>query len=290
MVRARDLRARGDPVSGLLPLSLSAVAVLAAAAAWLARDRRRLARRLRDEQAERAGQRDALARAALTRERARIAHELHDVVAHGVSMMTLGVGAGRMIMDKDPVRARETLWAAEESGRQALTELQRALGLLSAEGAEGGARTRAPQPRLADLADLLARVRTEGLSVDVVEDGRPVEIGPALELSAYRIVQEALGNTLRHTGARSACVTLRWRPGFLDLLVRDDGRAGPGAGTGTADTAGPALVGIRERVTLFGGTLETVPLEEGGSELRARLPTADARATYPPWEAVSPPR
>ncbi|WP_449066500.1 sensor histidine kinase [Planomonospora algeriensis] len=284
-------------MNGLLPLSLSAVAVLAGAVAWLVRDRRRLAGRLRDEQAERTGQRDALARAALTRERARIAHELHDVVAHGISMMTLGVGAGRMIMDKDPARARETLWAAEESGRQALTELQRVLGLLRA---EDEARTRAPQPRLADLADLLARVRTEGLAVDVVEDGRPVEIGPALELSAYRIVQEALGNTLRSTGARSACVTLRWRPGFLDVLVRDDGRAAPAAGTGTAgpvagvaetaETAGPALVGIRERVTLFGGTLETVSLEEGGSELRARLPTADARATYPPWEAVSPPR
>ncbi|GAA3148999.1 hypothetical protein GCM10010466_44900 [Planomonospora alba] len=259
----------------------AATACLAAAVVWLTRDRRRLADRLRAEQAESAGQRDALARAALAGERARIARELHDVVAHGISMMTLGVGAGRMIMDRDPERARETLRAAEESGRQALTELQRVLGLLSA---DGEVRTRAPQPRLSDLSDLLARVRTEGLAVDVVEDGRPVEIGPALELSAYRIVQEALGNTLRHAGARSAHVTLRWRPGFLDVLVRDDGRAA------ATVTAGGGLVGIRERVTLFGGTLETAPLAEGGFELRARLPTPEARGPFPPWAAVSRPR
>ncbi|MFC4059757.1 sensor histidine kinase [Planomonospora corallina] len=269
------------PVLLAVVIGLSAAAAgLSAAVVWLLRDRRRLAGRLRAEQAACAGQRDALDRAALTVERARIAHELHDVVAHGVSMMTLGVGAGRMIMEKDPARARETLRAAEESGRQALTELQRVVGLLSA---EGGARTRAPQPRLSDLSDLLARVRTEGLTVDVVEDGRPVEIGPALELSAYRIVQEALGNTLRHARARSAHVTLRWRPGFLDVLVRDDGRAAPTV------TAGSGLAGIRERVTLFGGTLETAPLAEGGFELRARLPTAEPRGPFPPWAAVGRP-
>ncbi|MEV7011086.1 histidine kinase [Streptosporangium sp. NPDC051022] len=247
---------------GLLVL---AVCCLSLATARLLRERRLLLLRLTGERARLAGQRDLLAGAVMLRERARIAGELHDVVAHGVSMMTLGVGAGRMIMEKDPARARETLRVAEESGRQSLLELQRILTLLSAAGGSTG--SRAPQPRLSDLRDLLAQVRTAGLRVEVVEDGRPVEIGLALELSAYRIVQEALGNTLKHAGARSAHVTLRWRPGFLDVLVRDDGRAA------SAVTAGPGLLGMRERATMFGGTLKAGPLPEGGFEVRARLPT-----------------
>ncbi|GAA3118530.1 hypothetical protein GCM10017600_35540 [Streptosporangium carneum] len=231
------------------------------------------------EQTELAGQREVLAGAVTTRERARIAGELHDVVAHGVSMMTLGVGAGRMIMEKDPARARETLRVAEESGRQTLLELQRILVLLREEGGLTGART--PQPKLSDLCDLLAEVRTAGLRVDVVEDGRPVELGLALELSAYRIVQEALSNTLRHARARSAHVTLRWRPGFLDVLVRDDGEAVP---VPAALSVGTGLLGMRERATMFGGTLEARPLPEGGFEVRARLPTmGETRPGAPPF-------
>ncbi|MEV8631868.1 histidine kinase [Streptosporangium sp. NPDC051023] len=251
-----------------LGLLLLAVFCLSLATARLVRERRLLLLRLDAERVQAAGQRDALARAAAMRERAGIARELHDVVAHGVSMMTLGVGAGRMIMEKDPVRARETLRVAEESGRQALVELQRILGLLSTEGRPVG--TREPQPKLSDLCDLLAQVRTAGLRVDVVEDGRPVEIGLALELSAYRIVQEALGNTLKHARARSANVTLRWRPGFLDVLVRDDGEAVPAL---TVAATGAGLFAMRERVTMFGGTLEARPLPDGGFEVRARLPT-----------------
>ncbi|GGT07304.1 hypothetical protein GCM10010156_75720 [Planobispora rosea] len=273
-------------------LLLLVAAGLSLAAARLARDRRRLAARLRDGQAELAGHRDALTHAALAAERARIAHELHDVVAHGISVMTLGVGAGRMIMEKDPVRARETLWEAEESGRQALAELQRMLGLF---GHGGVPASRAPQPRLSDLADLLAKVRAEGLRVEVVEDGRPAEVGPTLELAAYRIVQESLRNTLRHAGAGAARVTLRWRPGFLDVLVRDDGRAAPTGPTaipgaaGTTATPGNGLLGMRERVTLFGGTLQAAPHPDGGFEVWARLPTAgEARGSYPPWQAARP--
>ncbi|MER7133718.1 sensor histidine kinase [Streptosporangium saharense] len=252
-------------VFGLLVL---AVVCLSLAAARLARERRLLLLSLAAERTRLAGQREALGRAAAMRERARIAGELHDVVAHGVSMMTLGVGAGRMIMEKDPGRARETLRVAEESGRQALVELQRILSLLSVEGAPVA--TRHPQPRLSDLCDLLTQIRTAGLRVEVVEDGPPMEIGLTLELAAYRIVQEALGNTLKHAGANSAHVTLRWRPGFLDVLVRDDGRAVPvpvGAVTGTG------LLGMRERATMFGGTLDARPLPGGGFEVRARLPT-----------------
>ncbi|MFF4417335.1 sensor histidine kinase [Streptosporangium sp. NPDC001559] len=251
-----------------LGLLVLAVVCLSLAAARLARERRLLLLSLAAERTRLAGQREALSRAAAMRERARIAGELHDVVAHGVSMMTLGVGAGRMIMEKDPARARETLRVAEESGRQALVELQRILSLLSVEGAP--AATRHPQPRLSDLSDLLTQVRTAGLRVQVVEDGSPVEVGLTLELAAYRIVQEALGNTLKHAGASTAHVTLRWRPGFLDVLVRDDGQmVPPPAGTG----AGTGLLGMRERATMFGGTLEARPMPEGGFEVRARLPT-----------------
>ncbi|MER5647037.1 sensor histidine kinase [Streptosporangium sp. NPDC002524] len=246
-----------------IPLSCAAL-LLCAAVASLVWERRLLLLRLRSWEARFADQGEALAGAQLAERRARIARELHDVVAHGISMMTLGVGAGRMIMDKDPERARETLRVAEESGRQALVELQRTLALLDLDGLSAG---RTPQPRLSDLRDLLAEVRGRGLRVDVVEDGRPAEVGLALELVAYRIVQEALDNTVRHAGARSARVTLRWRPGFLDVLVRDDGRTVPAA------VAGHGLLGMRERATLFGGTLAAGTLPGGGFEVRARLPT-----------------
>ncbi|GAA2890993.1 hypothetical protein GCM10010517_55270 [Streptosporangium fragile] len=244
---------------------LSCVALgLCLLVAGLLYERRRLLLRMRSGEATLAVQREALDRATYAERRARIAWELHDVVAHGVSMMTLGVGAGRMIMDKDPARARETLRVAEESGRQALIELQRTLSLLDNGGSPAG---RTPQPKLSDLPDLVARVRAEGLRVDVEEDGSPAEVGLALELSAYRIVQEALENTLRHAGASSARVTLRWRPGLLEVLVRDDGR------TASSAAFGHGLLGIRERAALFGGTLEAGALPEGGFEVRARLPT-----------------
>lgn len=258
---------RVDPLDEqVFPILLSCAAfALGVAVASLAWERRLLLLRLASWEARFADQGEALAGAQLAQRRVRIARELHDVVAHGISMMTLGVGAGRMIMDKDPERARQTLRVAEETGRQALVELQRTLSLLDLDDPSTG---RMPQPRLSDLRDLLAEVGEKGLRVDLVEDGRPAEVGLALELVAYRIVQEALANTLRHAGARSARVTLRWRPGVLDLLVRDDGRTVPSA------TAGHGLLGMRERATLFGGTLAAGTLPGGGFEVRARLPTA----------------
>lgn len=238
-------RTYAPPMPRLDPLFwIMAIAVLALASLvlLLLRERARTTARRREELSDR---REIV-------ERARIARELHDVVAHGVSVMTLGVGAGRMIMDKDAARARETLRGAEETGRQVLAELQRMLSLLS--GFTGPPPARTPQPRLSDLGDLLERVRCSGLSVDLVSDGTPANVGQGLELSAYRIVQEALENSMAH--ARSATVTLRWRPGFLDVLVRDDGHAGA-----------PVTPGMRHRAALFGGSLT------GGAELHARLPT-----------------
>lgn len=260
----------------MFPVLLACVVLgLCVAVASLVWERRLLLLRLRSVEDRFVGQQEALVRAQFAERRARIARELNDVVAHGISMMTLGVGAGRMIMDKDPERARKTLRVAEESGRQTLVELQRTLSLLDLDGSSAG---RTPQPRLSDLRDLFARVDAEGLPVDMVEDGRPIEIGLTLELVAYRIVQEALANTLRHAGARSARVTLRWRPGILDVLVRDDGRADPSA------TAGHGLLGMRERAALFGGTLAAGTLPGGGSRCGRGCPP---RAR---WARTSPAR
>ncbi|MFI6319409.1 sensor histidine kinase [Nonomuraea sp. NPDC050556] len=205
---------------------------------------------------------DLSARHAVTAERARIAQELHDVAAHRVSVMTFGVGAGRMIMAKDPDRARETLRVAEESGRLALSELQRLLGLLAV--LSGAAPTTTPQPGLTDLDDLLECVRRAGLSVELIQEGRPAALGTSVELSTYRIVQVCLDNTLRHAGARSATVTLRWRSGHVDILVHDDGHAT------LPLPQGKGLLNLRERTALHHGTLTTT-LVEGALLVHARL-------------------
>ncbi|WP_066362354.1 sensor histidine kinase [Herbidospora mongoliensis] len=213
-------------------------------AARLARLRARVTRRRPPESAD-----------AVTRERLRIAEELHDVVAHDLSVLTLGVGAGRVIMDRDPERARQTLRDAEEAGRQALTDLQRVAGLLRS----GGSATTGPQPTLGALPALLDRFRAAGLAVGFAEEG-PRRPGPVLELSAYRIVEECLVNALERGGARKARVWLRWQGGMVELSVQDDG--------------GPRehLLGIWERAALFGGSVTAGPVR-GGFEVRVRLLT-----------------
>ncbi|GAA0358204.1 hypothetical protein GCM10009530_04300 [Microbispora corallina] len=194
----------------------------------------------------------------MARERLRIAWELHDVVAHDLSVMTLGVGAGRVIMDKDPERARQTFRDAEESGRRVLTDLRRMVGLFRTDGAARG-----PQPCLDELPALVEAFRAAGLRVALRELG-PRDAGAALELSSYRIVEEALTDAARHGRARSAEVTLRWLPALLEIAVRDDGLPrdrGPGH---------DRLVGVWERASLFGGSVaaHAVP---GGYEVRVRL-------------------
>ncbi|MET9343585.1 histidine kinase [Nonomuraea sp. NPDC003804] len=183
-----------------------------------------------------------------------IVQELHEVVAHQVSVMTLGIGAGRMTMGRDARRAAGTLKDAEESGRQALGELQRMLGVLSA--FTGVPPSRTPQPCLDDLPDLLQEMRGRGLPVDLVQDGSPAPAAPGVELSAFRIVQEALRDT---EGASRATVTLRWRRRLLEVLVSDDGPSRP---------IGQAA---RERAALVGGSL-TVEGHADGHAVRARLP------------------
>ncbi|WP_155355829.1 sensor histidine kinase [Acrocarpospora macrocephala] len=188
----------------------------------------------------------------VARERLRIACELHDVVAHDLSVMTLGVGAGRVIMDRDPERARQTLREAEESGRQVLSDLQRMLGLLRVDGVSKG-----PQPRLADLPVLLDGYRAGGLAVTLREDGVRAD-GPVLELSVYRIVEETLRNAVLYGHSTTATVELRWLSGVLELSVRDDG------------LPRERLLGIWERAALFGGSVASRAVSSG-FEVRVRL-------------------
>jgi len=224
-------------------------------------------RRLRELQLERE---KADAEAAIVEERARIARELHDVVAHAISVIVLQARGGRKLLDAEPAEARQALDAIERTASQALGEMRRLLGLLRESDEE---LARAPQPTLAVLDDLVARVRAAGLPVEVAVVGTPAELPPGVDLSAYRIVQEALTNALKHAGPATARVTVRYGDGELDLEVSDDGAGGAGNGDG----GGQGLTGIRERVAVFGGDVEAGLKPEGGYAVRARLPYSSER-------------
>lgn len=215
----------------------------------------------RAEQAERA--REAAARVAAAEERARITRELHDIVGHAVSVMVLQVGAVRHKLPESAGGQREALEDVERTGRQALTEMRRLLGAMRERGDEVELE---PQPGLENLEPLVKRVRSAGLPVHVRVEGEPHPLPRALDLSAYRIVQEGLTNVLKHAEASQAEVVVRHRPDALQLEVRDDGR-GPTDGDGL----GHGLVGIRERVRLYDGELTTGPANGGGFALSASL-------------------
>lgn len=218
-----------------------------------------------EERAARAErEREAAARLAVAEERTRIARELHDVVAHAVSVMVLQVGAVRHRMRGADAEDRELLENVERAGRAALVEMRRLLGAMRGEGDEP---ERVPAPGLSDLDGLIAHVRASGLAVELRVDGEPVVLPAGLDLSVYRIVQEALTNTLRHSAARRAEVALTFGPQELRVQVRDDGR-GPVDGDGL----GHGLVGIRERVKIYGGELSVAAAPTGGFVLEARLP------------------
>jgi signal transduction histidine kinase len=206
--------------------------------------------------------------AAVADERARLARELHDVVAHGVSTMVVQAEAGESLLAYDPQRARDSFASITESGREALAELRRMLGLLrNADEAVG----LDPQPGLAQLRDLAEHMRSVGLPVEVAIEGEPRQLPAGIDLSAYRIVQEALTNTLKHARPAQARVTVRYRRDEVELEVVDDGRARANGALG-----GHGIAGMRERVRLYGGTLETGGREEGGFAVRARLPVGAA--------------
>jgi signal transduction histidine kinase len=224
------------------------------------------ASRLADEQA-------AWARDAVAAERARIARELHDVVAHCVSVMVIQAGAAEDLLDRDPDGARQPLRAVQQTGQQAVAELGHMLGLLRRAATS---ETLVPQPGVAQLPELLAHLREAGLSVRYDVEGTPRDLPPGLDVALYRLAQEALTNVLKHARGARATVVLRYADAAVELAVHDDGRAavsGPALGHG--------LIGMRERVALYGGSLEAGPRPGGGFAVDAVLPVGPGTRAQP---------
>ena len=213
----------------------------------------------------RESERDETVRTAVLEERARIARELHDIVGHSVSVMVVQAGAAEDLLDRDPQRARGPLRSVQETGGQAIGELRRMLGLLRD---ESSAPTLTPQPGTAQLGELVEQMSTVGLPVDLRIEGTPRPLAPGIELAAYRVVQEALTNTLKHAGPATSTVVLRYGDDALDLEVIDDGDSTRSNGFGHG------LIGMRERVTLYDGRIESGPLPEGGFAVRVHLPVS----------------
>jgi signal transduction histidine kinase len=207
------------------------------------------------------------AHAAVYDERSRIARELHDVLAHSVSVMVIQAGGARLVMGEEPDRAQESLRSVERAGREALVELRRLLGILGV----GDPHALAPQPGLRDISPLLAHAQASGIGVDLSVDGAPIPVQPALDLCAYRIVQEALTNAIKHAAPAHASVNVRWGESVLELEISDDGRR---RRSGKRATAGHGIAGMRERVALHSGSLEAGAQPNGGFTVRARLPLA----------------
>jgi signal transduction histidine kinase len=210
--------------------------------------------------------REAERLAAVAEERRRIARDLHDVIAHSVSVMVVQAGAAEDIFARNPEGVLEPIRAVQETGRAALVEMRRLLGLLREDGELG----LAPQPRLADLDALAEQMRLAGLPVEVELEGNPRPLPIGVDLSVYRIAQEALTNALKHAGPARARLVLRYRESEVELEVVDDGSSSANG------DGGHGLIGMRERVAVFGGTLEADRLPEGGFRVLARLPAATA--------------
>ncbi|MFF8380132.1 sensor histidine kinase [Streptomyces sp. NPDC015661] len=244
------------PVLVLLPLALASHGVHL----WRQRERT-----LRAEQ-------EAALRRAVEAERSRIARELHDVVTHNVSMMTIQAGAARTVLDSSPDLAREAMLAVEAAGRTAMSELRHVMGLLTmaADGPDPAADVAlAPQPGLDRLTELTDRVRSSGVPVEVAVRGVPVELPAGVDLAAYRVVQEALTNAVKHAAGARVSVTVEYGDGRLRVEVSDTGgrrlrTAEPGGGHG--------LLGLRERLAVYGGTLDAGSRPHGGYRVRAVIP------------------
>jgi signal transduction histidine kinase len=273
---------RGGMPRGLQGLIQTELVVgLAWALGDLSRTRRLFAAVLEDRTRLLEAEREDRARRAIVEERERIARELHDVVTHHVSVIVIQAGAGLRALDRRPEQARTALQAVDRTGREALADMRRMLGILgSPHGDDGGIRDavdRSPQPGLDRLGELVEQVRAAGSPVELSIEGerRPLDAG--VELSAYRIVQEALTNVLKHAHGARARVDLRYGARALDITVTDEG------GTGRRDLGEPAhegrgLIGMTERATLYGGTLEAGPTPTG-FRVAARLPTDIAAGT-----------
>jgi signal transduction histidine kinase len=254
----------------------------------------------RAEQAETERRRQVALAAA--QERTRIARELHDVVAHHVSLMAVQSEAAASLLPDRPAEAARSVQVIGDTAREALTELRRLLGVLRGPPGPGAARqpVTAPSPSIGQLDEVLVQVRQAGIAVDLRVEGEPSKLAPGVDLAAYRIVQEALTNTVRHSGASAAAVTVSYEPGFVTVSVTDTGHGahapaavtvsqqpaaptalnapnGSGVGkaglTGAAGTGGFGLAGIAERVASCGGSLTVGPSRAGGFAVTARLPT-----------------
>jgi signal transduction histidine kinase len=243
-------------------------------AAWLAgvfvRGRRETA-----AQAARTAAAEQQAEHAVADERARMAREMHDIVSHNLSVVILQAAGAQAAGSADA----GTLEKIERSGRQALVEMRRLLGVLREPADQSGSPALSPQPGIADLAALAEGVRAAGLPVQLVIDGDPARLPTAVDISAYRIVQEALTNVLKHAGKASAQVSVRCGTGEVVIDVSDDGT---GPLTDRQHDGGHGLAGMRERVALFGGELAAGPLPAGGFAVRARLPTGEMPQTERP--------
>jgi signal transduction histidine kinase len=282
-----------------IPAGLSGLvqSLLTTFVVWLvgtwAQERRRYIGSVEERAARAEREREQRAALAVAEERERIARELHDVVSHHVSVIVIQAGAALRALDRRPADARTALEAIDGSARGAMTEMRRMLGILG----PGGGPTRpdgasgvtadealAPMPGLARLGELLEQVRATGQRVELAVEGDPVPLDPGLDLTAYRIVQEALTNTLKHAPDGHVAVTIRYRPEALAIEVVDDGgrgRSGATAGLGHAADPGRGLIGMVERTALFGGTLEA-GRHGAGFRVSARLPlAADPSAVAP---------
>ena len=267
-IAAADLARPGSfSASGTRPSAWLAFAI-----AWLVgRDLRRRRQRiaeLEDRAAQLEREREEQAQRAVAEERGRIARELHDVIAHGVSVIVVQAQAGPHLVD-GPQRVVGVFRAIESSGRDALVELRRLLGILRSEDEELAI---GPQPGLGSLQSLVEQMHTAGLPVQLRIEGEPVHLPAGIDLSAYRIVQEALTNVVKHAGDAAAEVIIRYAPRALELAIVDDGHGRATARNG----AGHGLIGMRERVALYSGTLEAGTQNGGGYAVRARLPFGDA--------------
>jgi len=240
-------------------------------APWLAgrgiRARTLLARELEERASRLEHERAEAARRAVADERRRIARELHDVVAHSISVMVIQAGAGRRVIMDDADQAAACAELIERVGRDALNEMRRLVGVMEGDGERQA--DRAPQPGLDRVGDLVQRARAAGLPVELRIEGEPADLSAGIGLTAYRIVQEALTNTLKHAGRAHARVVVRYGEDDVELEISDDGHPKQ---TPAVNGSGHGLVGMRERVAVYGGEVTAGPREGGGFAVRARLP------------------
>jgi signal transduction histidine kinase len=252
----------GETASDLVFIPLRFV--VAWVAGYALRERAEQAEAAEERAAHAEREREAAARIAVAEERARIARELHDIVAHAVSVMVLQVGAVRHKLPDALAEDRNALRGVERAGRTALAEMRRLLAAMRREGDEAEL---LPQPGLDGLDSLLDEIGRAGLPVELHVDGKPIPLPRGIDLSAYRIVQEGLTNALKHAHASDADVTVRYRPDELEIEVRDNGH-----GSATSDGLGHGLIGIRERVKIYGGKMSAGTGSNGGFVLSTRLP------------------